>query len=134
MANNYLTSSSFLEIPKDVDREKIKSVINNVIGELENNPDEGYCGCEVEVEPNGIWFYYSESINPDHVEIIARAVINEFKIDKPFYCSWAYTCDKPRIDEFGGGAFVIKRGFKTLWVDALTYVQDQCEKGLLTPE
>jgi hypothetical protein len=78
----------------------------------------------VDVRLNG-----DESINPDHVEQIARALIEELELDKPFYCSWAYTCSKPRIDEFGGGAFAIVRGKQTYWIDAMGAVMDQVEKG-----
>jgi hypothetical protein len=115
MANNYCEASSFLKIPEDKIN-RANEIIDRVIAELEE--DEGYCGCNVTVEKDGVWFCGDESINVEHVEPIARALIDELELDDEFICSWAYTCSKPRIDEFGGGAFGVKRGHDTIWVDA----------------
>mgnify|MGYP003589551477 CR=1 FL=1 len=71
------------------------------------------------MESEGVWFHVEESGNTDHVEAIARALLEELEMDEPFVCSWAYTCSKPRIDEFGGGAMVVRRGHETIWVDAM---------------
>ena len=127
MANNYCQSSSMLFVPKAM-LAKAREIVDTVTQSLEDGED-GYCGCLVDVEDEGVWFHTDESINPDHVEIIARQLIEELKLNKPFYCSWAYTCNKPRVDEFGGGAFVIKRGYVTYWVDAGAHVRHQA----LTP-
>lgn len=127
MANNYCESSSFMDIPKDK-IEKAKEIIDRVVKELEDDADEGYCGVEIEVEESGVWFHHDESINPEHLAELARALVEELEIDKPFYCSWAYTCSKPRIDEFGGGAFAVVRGQETYWVDALSHVQKHMER------
>jgi len=131
MANNYQESSSFLA----VETEKLpeaKAIIARIAEELENG-DEEYCGCSAEVEPGGVWFYGQESINVDHVEAMARELIEQLEIDAPFFCSWSYTCSKPRIDEFGGGAFVIKRGYETYWCDARSQVEQQLESGGMIP-
>jgi len=131
MANNYCESSSFM----DIDPTKIaqaEAIIERITKEMETeDPEkgyEGYCDVNVEVRDDGVWFSHDESINPEHVAIIAREIIEELEIDEPFYCSWAYTCSKPRIDEFGGGAFVIQRGQDTYWVDAMSMVQAHVER------
>lgn len=135
MANNYCEGSSFLPIPKDkvhlaqaiIDRAAKKLAAED---ECYEEGDEYYSyGCEAEVAGDGVWFHGDESINPEHVAEIARALIEELELDEPFYCSWAYTCSKPRIDEFGGGAFVIIRGKQTYWVDAMHHVHQQVENG-----
>jgi hypothetical protein len=128
MANNYCQSSSILPVPKGK-LDKAREIVKRVIQELEDGEDD-YCGCLVDVVDEGVWFHTDESINTDHVEIIARQLIDELKLDTPFFCSWAYTCSKPRIDEFGGGAFVIKRGYMTHWVDARHIAQQQAARGL----
>jgi hypothetical protein len=128
MANNYCEGSSFLDIPEDK-LEKAQEIIDRVEKELEEDDECGYCGCQAELEKGGVWFHGDESINPEHVAEIARALVEELELDKPFYCSWAYTCSKPRIDEFGGGAFVIVRGKQTYWVDAMSHVMNQVEHG-----
>ena len=120
MANNYCELSAMLEVPADK-LEQAKAICLRVEQKLE---EEDYCNAVWEVERDGIWFHHDESADPDHVAEIARAVIEELELDEPFYCSWAYTCSKPRIDEFGGGAFVIKRGKETQWVDAMNRIRE----------
>ena len=123
MANNYLEYSAFLEVPADK-IEKAREIVARVIAKLEEEDEWGYCGTCAEVEPKGVWFHAEESGNTDHVEAIARALVEKLEIDEPFCCSWAYTCSSPRIDEFGGGAMVVRRGHETVWVDALNAAQD----------
>jgi len=132
MANNYTETSSWLNLKPD-QITKAKEIIDRVELELEEDDSlGGYCGIIVEVEGRGekpgVWFHGDESANVEHLAVIARALIEELEIDEPFLCSWSYTCSKPRIDEFGGGAFAIIRGKETHWVDAMCNVQDWAEK------
>jgi len=117
MANNYLEYSSFLNIPADK-IERAREIVAREIAKLEDDDECGYCGTLAEVESEGVWFHVEESGNTDHVEAIARALVEELELDEPFVCSWAYTCSSPRVDEFGGGALLIRRGYETIWVDA----------------
>lgn len=133
MADNYCQSSSQLNIPEDKIG-RAQEIVDRAVKRIEEESEEEYCGCQVKVEEDGVWFHADESINLEHVEIIAKALVNELEIDAPFYCSWAFTCSKPRIDEFGGGAFVVKRGYKTSWVDAMSHVQDMVKCGKLAKE
>lgn len=129
MANNYTQFSAFLPVPADkMDLARI--VIERETGRLYENDDDGYCGTKAELEADGVWFHAEESGTPEHVEIIARALVEELNIDEPFVCSWACTCSKPRIDEFGGGAFLIRRGKSTIWCDAERRVREAGEKRL----
>jgi len=124
MADNYCIASSFLEFP-EAKKSQVEAIISRIAKEIEEGYEAGeeeysYLGVDIDVEHNGVWFHTDESLIPEHVERIARAIIEELEIDSPFYCSWAFTCSKPRIDEFGGGAFAIVRGRDTHWVDAMT--------------
>ena len=123
MANNYCESSSFLDLDKDK-LERAKEIVERVIASIEGEDDEGlpedYFGVEVDFEDSGIWFHHDESINTDNLEVLVKALLEELEIDEPFTFSWAYTCSKPRIDEFGGGACVVQRGQESVWVDATT--------------
>lgn len=120
MANNYCNSSSFLPVPKEK-IEQAKVILERVVEEIENDPENDYecCYCCAETEGDGVWFHDDgEGFNQEHVERAGRALVEELEIDDVFTCSWAYTCSKPRIDEFGGGAFALQRGKETVWVDA----------------
>ena len=123
MANNYLEYSAFLEIPP-AKIEQAQAIVAREIAKLEADDEWGYCGTRADVESRGVWFHAEESGNTDHVEAIARALVEELELDEPFVCSWAYTCSSPRIDEFGGGAMVVRRGHETVWVDALNAAQE----------
>jgi hypothetical protein len=135
IANNYCQCSSFLSIPKH-DLDRARKIVDRVTDDLKWEND--YCGCRAVIDDadsdTGVWFYDEECIEPTHVEKIARTLINELEIDKPFYCSWAFSCSKPRVDEFGGGAFVIVRGYETYYVDAQDHVRQAGSNGLLKPE
>ena len=135
MANNYTQSSSFLPIPPEK-LERAASIIQQTEHEIciaqsqENQEDIEYCsvGCDTEVREGGVWIYGEEHFNPDHAENIARALVELLELDIVFACSWAYTCDKPRHDEFGGGAFCLKRGAETVWCDALSFCREQARQ------
>ena len=121
MVNNYFGTSSFLSIsPEQV--VEARTIVEEITAEIVE--DEDYVGITVEVEEKGVWFYSEENANIEHVEIIARKLIDALQIDVPFYCSCAFTCSKPRIDEFGGACFVIVRGHPTHHVDAVRQCQN----------
>lgn len=124
MANNYCQYSAALVLPKGREEEAVK-IATRVAEEMEK---EDYCGTDWAVEGTEqpyVWFSAEESGNVEHAEQIAKAVIEEMKLDKPFVLSWANTCSKPRLDEFGGGAFVVQRGRDTVWVDATSEAMKQ---------
>ena len=126
MANNYTETSSFLAIPPEK-LTKAKEICVRVEEEIANDESEdaiGYCDCHWEIIRNGsedgVWFHSDESFSPEHVEKIARALIEELDLEGEFICSYCYLCSKPRVDEFGGGAFILAKGMPTHWVDAQT--------------
>jgi hypothetical protein len=128
MANYYTETSCILEVPKEK-MEQADKIILRVITEIEKDADldeGGYFGCEVDTIETGFWFY-SCNANLEHIAEVAKAVIEELELDKPFYCSWANYCSKPRLDSFGGGAFVVAKGMDTFWVDSLLAVQREYE-------
>jgi hypothetical protein len=127
MANNYQESSSFLEIPEDkVNR--AQAIIDQVVKQMQED-DEDIAdfgiGCQMVIEKSGVWFHGEENCNVESVAAITKELVEQLEIDEPFYCSWSYTCSKPRIDEFGGGAFVVQRGKDTYWIDSMCHVQDK---------
>ena len=115
MANNYCESSSKLKLTHE-QLTKAIPIVEKVMAEIEK---EGHIGLGVVVEyEDGLWFYNEESIVPEQVVQIAQAVLDGLEIDEPFVFSWCFRCDKPRLDEFGGGACVVRRGKPAFWVDA----------------
>lgn len=123
MANNYVLSSSKLALTPE-QLVKAEPIISRVVQELEDDASEGYCGVDVEVQKDGVWFVHNDSINPEHVVLLAQTLLDELGIDLPFIFSWAYTCDRPCLNEFGGGACAVRRGKEPFYVDALNYVEE----------
>ena len=127
MANNYIELSAFLKVaPEKI--EKAKEVLEAIITEADNCKEWGYCSFDATVEDTGVWFRHNETVIVEQVEAAASRLLEELEIDEPFFCSWAYTCSKPRVNEFGGGAFVMKRGKPTKYVDAMNKVEAWAHK------
>ena len=122
MANNYCESSSFVNVPADK-IDQAKQIVARIETELEDDADEGYVGFAAEIEKEGVWIHADESINPDHVERLVSALVVELDLPGIHVCSWSYTCSKPRIDEFGGGAFAVQKGRDAVWIDAASEAQ-----------
>lgn len=127
MADNYCQSSSFIEIPVEKDS-RAWVIVERIGEELEADEDEGYAGYSVAPQPGGIWLHNDESINPDHAEKLVKALYEELNLPGVFVCSWAYTCSKQRVGEFGGGAFAVQKGHDTIWIDAAHEAASQAER------
>lgn len=100
----------------DGKEKQAQEIINRISEELDKT--EGYSGYDASIEGNKVWIRHEESINQEHVNALVNALVEELEIDDPVTVSWAYTCSKPRVGEFGGGAFVVVRGKGSAWVDA----------------
>lgn len=122
MANNYVQTSCLLKVPAEK-LEQARTVVTKCLQEIENDEDN-YTGFDISFEDDGIWFNGEECANADGIAFIAQSVLDELEINEPFVFSWAYTCSKPRLDEFGGGACALKRGQEPFFVDAYSLAYD----------
>ena len=62
----------------------------------------------LEYRDGKLWFAGMESFNPDYVAILLHEWMLAFDIkERPVSFQFAEICDKPRCDEFGGGAVVV---------------------------
>jgi hypothetical protein len=126
MANNYVSSSSEMTIPKEK-REQAIALCQEIEKEIENGED-GFCCVKWKVEADHIWFYDDDGFDSDHLSIFADRLVEELKLEEPFFASWSYTCDKPRVNEFGGGALVKQLGQPVYFVDAMEHVMSYVER------
>jgi len=122
MANNYCAMSSLLVVPAGL-RDKAAALLVDAIKRAEER-FEGPCGIEVELTEDGVWLHSDESADTEHAAVIAEALVDGLEIDEPFIMSWAYTCSRPIVDQFGGGACVVRRGEETEWFDAQQMAMD----------
>jgi len=132
MANNYTQSSSFITVPADK-LTQAKCIAERIEEELENSEDE-YAGFNWKVEDTGIWIADNgESCDPEHINMLVCALVEELQLEGVFTVSWAYICSKPRIDEFGGGAFAVTLAdgkAVNFWCDAKSSVEQRAEAFL----
>lgn len=131
MANNYSESSSFMKLdPKQVAR--AQDVLDKTEAEiLAEDDDYESLGLNYTLASDGIWFCGDgEYINTDHLELLSKALVEELDVRDPFLASWSYTCSKPRVDEFGGGAMAVIKGHETVHVDAMYHVREEAKKLL----
>lgn len=73
--------------------------------------ERGYFNFSMEIEKNNsIWFYAEEFGSPEEVGAAVNMFFKATNKTKPWGFTWAITCDKLRVDEFDGGAILVKRG------------------------
>jgi hypothetical protein len=71
-----------------------------------------------------VWISAEESGDPDQVVAFLQAYLQRFNPTGSLWFSWAYTCSKMRVNEFGGGAAVV-RAAGTTFIDAQGWAQEQ---------
>lgn len=115
MSNTYLEYSTEMKIPKGK-----MDVAKRIIADAAKNDPELDTGfLEIQEDRETIWFRnnYEWDNLEDAVEPMARALVEGMESDEPFYFEYAFTCEKPVLGQFGGGAFVVMRGFDTFWIN-----------------
>jgi len=119
MANNYVKFSEVLENLTQEERDWINAQLRTEVPE-EYDPvlydliegEEHFPSFEwsFDSERSGarsLWLYASEVGEPQHVALFVQAFLKKFRPNGFFGFSYAETCSKPRIGEFGGGAVAV---------------------------
>lgn len=75
------------------------------IYELEDETDT--LGFDWKFEDDGLWIVAELNGNPDHVAHFMQMFLQKFRPKDALCFSWATTCSRPLLDEFGGGAAFI---------------------------
>lgn len=81
---------------------------------LRSAPDDAHAGA--------LWIYAEESGNPEHVALVLEEYLKLFEPAGVITFSWAHTCSKLRVDEFGGGAAVVT-ATATKFLDAQSWAE-----------
>jgi len=121
MADNYCQSSTFIKIPSDKLAEAQK-IIDRIEEDASHDDEIRYLGFDITCEKDGVWINGEEIFDPDMAEMLIRELVETLDLPGVYICSWAYTCSRPRIGEFGGGAFGVQKSTKTVWIDAVQEV------------
>ena len=67
-----------------------------------------YWGFDCDIKDKTVWLRDSEGCpNLDGVANLIQAYMKKFGRKDVIHFQWAETCSKPRLDSYGGGAFII---------------------------
>lgn len=104
MANNYLLFSEEIETESD----EAAKWLEEQLKLAESSEDGGICS----YERNGakLWTYSEEYADVDRLVNLIAEYQKKFGDQKAVILTWACTCSKPRLSEFGGGAAVVVAG------------------------
>ncbi|MCU7556089.1 hypothetical protein OCL06_15970 [Alteromonas sp. ASW11-19] len=85
-----------------------------------------------EQEPKGLWISHDETINTYHAATFTHLIMKHFDIDGYIDIQAAHTCNKRRLDAFGGhAAFITKKEVK--WTSTHQWVYQQAKRSGLSP-
>ena len=121
---NYHLQFSVLYPYGDLTPKQIDDVIAAAIAP--ENQDADHCDvlsgitCEHQEDTEGIWFYSEDGGDTDGLIDVISTLQKANKAAKPFTLTWAWTCDKMRVDAFDGGAVCINPDGAQFWVNART--------------
>jgi len=141
MANNYLSYSAMLfdsddEVLSPEEVAFFEAVLDNQ--KSEDFDGEPIC-LEIKKDRSGnqcnVWFNGEESGNIEGVANLVEEFIGRFPARSGliFHLAWATWCDKPRVDEFAGGAVVVSSSGQR-WMSSdefLHKVREEIESGRL---
>jgi len=82
--------------------------------------EAGHMGSESGVS---LWFYAEECGNPEATADFIKRLMQLDPSMKPFAFTYAYTCSKMRVEEFGGGGIVITAD-RIYYKDASTWCNE----------
>ena len=139
MANNYTQFS--VELPNPQTENPMEAIKDFWEGwqilrdrDIEANPDrefEAY-NFTVELQETGsLWVHSDESGDPFQAADFIQEYLRYLGVIKGgVFFSWAETCSKPRINEFGGGCFIVT-AFEQHWQGSRDLIQAHPEIPLI---
>lgn len=81
-------------------------------------------GWTLNMDVNDACIFCEESGDPDAMSTVLQRFLLRFRPDQYITFTWAETCSKPRVDEFGGGAALVT-SHSSEWMHAHDWVQDK---------
>jgi len=121
MANNYTQFSTQIECATEEQATWLAEELNK---DGEFGPS---CDAEIQEDNKTVWLNSEENADLERIVDVLCEFQNCFKLTDAITFSWAHTCSKPRLDEFGGGAVVVKNG-KDYWIDAQQWAQKKIDE------
>ena len=129
MANNYQQLSSGFKLKTIAEREwwERKLAVPAFEDNDEDDPDSDFNVrnyATIESDDNFLWFHFDESGDIDALVEVLQEFLKDIDPEGAIGFSWADTCSKPRVDEFGGGAVYIT-ATDTKWMNTDMWLEQQ---------
>ena len=122
------------KLPPGLDRDKADWIGCRAYRDmLDYDPNYGWdLGFEYDFSLDGrdqvwgrhLWLYADESGAVDRVAHLVQKFLKALRPDESWSLTWAVSCSKPRVGEFGGGAVVVTAEEIT-WQDAYDFAADR---------
>jgi len=122
--------------PDDADWQGLRVFRDVDDGETEHDAD---FNCDFQDDKAGergngwgrhLWFFAEVSGSPDNVAWLVRKFLARFRPHESWELSYAFTCNKLRVDTFGGGALFVTAEAVHCTEDYLTQLRDQFRNHL----
>ena len=114
MANSYLQFSELIKLASEEEVAWVRRQLDDDhhadrAWELPEDESLGFDWrvFEEPAEARRLWLYTEESGDPLAVGRFVQAYLKRFQPTGSFALTYACTCDKPRVGEFGGGAIYV---------------------------
>ena len=147
MANNYVVFSEMLTDLTDEERQWLDEMTDEVRGPekdeipriwaeylqesehtIDVDPDSlDYLGFGCKLDDDGFWMYSDESANMEHVAYFVHRFLQRFRSDQYWSAEFAFTCDKLRCGEHGGGALFVT-ATSIDWMSGYAWICEQEKK------
>lgn len=123
MADNY---TQFSEMIPCKTKEQQDWLLKELADGVKDDDGGEHPVCEFSADKEDIWVHAEDSGDLDALADVVSFFQLRFEIDEPWTLTWAETCSKPRVGNFGGGGVVVYRG-KVSWLNAWSWCE--AEKG-----
>jgi len=134
MADFYTQFSCLLDVGTAENATRADMIRGEFAAELDRHEGENL-GFDMDVDhetgPGALWIHSDEYGNPKRVISFVLRCAGELRLAGLWGFSWSYTCSKPRIDAFGGGAHVLdlRTGETVSYVDCTEFMNEHIARG-----
>jgi len=122
MANNHTQFSEVIPCETKEQMQWLEEMLATAV--RIDDEEEGYPVCDLGRKADGIWVHSSDWGDLEALVGVVCAFQQRFQITEPWSLTWADTCSRPRIGEFGGGAVVVCKG-EAEWLHTWSWCEDR---------
>lgn len=107
MADNY---TQFSEMIPCKTKEQQDWLLKELADGVKDDDGGEHPVCEFSADRGDVWVHAEDSGDLDALANAVSFFQLRFKIEEPWTFTWAETCSKPRVSQFGGGGIVVYKG------------------------